>query len=164
MGQELVQIATGIGTAHTNSTDEASLYRKEFKPGELGAGKIFEFAAGAIVSGNNSTDTVTPRLRWGPTSATPASNTALGAAAAVDSEDADMGKAFVRIVCESATRAVVEGYVTTIDAVPLATQFGPTVLTIDPTATYYLDYTADWSVAHAGNIIAAAFGYAKELA
>lgn len=157
MSARLLQQATAEGAEHENTTTEGSIARKTFAPNELTPGKIFKFECPIVVNDNNSTDTVTAAVRFGTTSATPASNTLCGTSAAVDSEDADFGLVTGTLSVQTPTRAVIYGWIAAPDAanVVKAAAFYA-VLTIAADTTYYLDVTLDWSVAHADNEAAAA--------
>lgn len=153
----LIQAATAEGTEHENSTTEGSIARKSFAAYELQAGQVYHFACAIVVNDNNSTDTLTVAVRFGTTSATPASNTAIGTSAAVDVADADFAVVTGYISVQSATRAVIYGFLSATDAanVEKACAFYA-VHTLDATVANYLDITLDWSVAHADNEAAAA--------
>jgi hypothetical protein len=157
MSLRIVQLATAEGAEHENTTTENTIARKIFKANELSAGKVYNFHCGVIVNDNNSTDTLTLAVRFGTTSATPASNTSLAASSAVDSEDADQAVVWGSIHVQTTTRAIALVYMQAPDAKGTgAVTAHMTVLTIAADTTYYLDVTADWSVAHADNEVAAA--------
>lgn len=146
----LVQMALAAGADHENTTDEGSIARKVFAPNELSAGKVFEFECLSNVLDNNSTDTLTMAVRFGSAAAA-ASNTACATSGAVNAEDADMCLIRGRIHVQSATRAVMTVAMSDPDAEGIAVKAYQQVLTIAPDTTYYLDVTADWSVAHEDN-------------
>lgn len=152
----IVQMSASEGAEHENTTTENTIARKTFSPGELTAGKVYTGTVGVIVNDNNSTDTLTLAVRFGTTSATPASNTSGGASSAVDSEDADQAVVKWELHVQTATRAILYVDMQAPDAKGTgAVTRHMTVLTIVATSTYYLDVTADWSVAHADNEVAA---------
>lgn len=158
MSFRLVTMNLAEGTEHENSTDEGSIASKTFAAGELQPGKVYGFECSIVVNDSNSTDTLTPRVRFG-TSATPSSNTAIWTGAAVDSEDGDVGLISGTIHVHSSTRAVINVCGTNgVDAVAtlatISTSVVATLSSPDSTA-YYLDITLDWSVAHADNEAAA---------
>jgi hypothetical protein len=141
-----------VGTTHADSTTEASLARKVFSANALSPGKIFRFTGAFRVYDNNSTDTLVPRVRFGTTSATPASNTECGVGLAVDVADDDVFLVDGYLHVQTTTRAVIYGFLTDCDAEAsrlVGTFFE--ILTIAADTQYYLDITADWSVAHADN-------------
>lgn len=153
--QKIVSQITAAGTAHSNSTTEASLARKTFSAGELQPGKVFDIRGAARVTASNSTDTVTMALRFG-TSTTVTSNTAVGSSAAVDAADSDVAIVDAKLEVQTATRAVISGYISDSDAngSKLMQEF-MSILTIDASVPSYLDFTADWSVASSSNSIQA---------
>lgn len=143
------------GTEVENTTTETSMSQYAFLAGTLTPGKLYMISGGMIVIDNNSTDTATLRLRLGTNATTPASNTNLGASAAVDVVDNDYAtvSGFIHVV--SATRAVATVYVQAPDATGVEAVYGhTTVLAIAQGTDYYLDWTAEWSVAHADNELA----------
>ncbi len=156
-GSRVTQIASAEGAEHENTVTENYVARKTFAANELSRGKVFRGVAGVIVNDNNATDTLTLGVRFGSTSATPASNTDCGRSAAVDSEDADQAVVTWELHVQSTTRAVLLVSVQDPDAKGTgAVTEHMTVLTIAADTVYYLDVTADWSVAHADNEVAAA--------
>lgn len=160
----VTDLATGEGAEVENTTTEGSLYRRIFQPGELVPGKVYQMRVPVIVNDNNSTDTCTLRVRFG-TNTAPASNTACGASAAINVEDADAALVIAYLEVQSASRAVCYGMLSAPDAanVEKMCSFGPTVLTIATGGgPYYWDVSATWSVAHADNEVAAAGGHVIE--
>jgi hypothetical protein len=159
MSARIVEMIEGAGTAHTNSTDEASLARKAFAADELSKGKIYKFFGAFRATATNSTDTLTPRIRFG-TSGTVTSNTEIGVGSAVDVANDDTFIVDGYLHVQSATRAVFHGLISDCDAdgSKLLNSFYQ-VFTIAAGTAYNLDITADWSVANAGNSVQAeAFG------
>ena len=151
MSQRLVQMSLAAGTAHSDSTTEASLARRAFAVGELLPGKIYGFEAGIIASATNSTDTLALRVRFG-SSSTVTSNTAVATSAAVDVADGDVSYVRGTIHVQSATRYVCHATVPDIDAVmTIADKSTVVVFTAVAETAYYLDVTADWSVASSSN-------------
>ena len=154
MSLRLTTMNLAVGTEHENTTTEGSIARKTFAAGELQPGKIYGFECSIVVIDSNSTDTLTPAVRFG-TSTTVTSNTAIWAGAAVDVADADVGLISGTIHVHSATRAVINVVGTNgVDAVAslatISTSVVATLASPDSTA-YYLDITLDWSVANADN-------------
>ncbi len=76
-----VDVDTAAGTSHTNSTDEAVLTSYVIPAATLKAGSTVHVRWGARVTVNNSTTTLTGRLRLGATTLT---GTALVTTSAVD--------------------------------------------------------------------------------
>jgi hypothetical protein len=152
----IVQMSTAEGAEHENSTTEGSIARKQFVAGELLPGKVYGFECGVIVNDNNSTDTLTLTVRFG-TSSTVTSNTAIATSAAVDVADGDVAIVRGTIEVQSATRYVFRVEMAEPDAIGTITMKnqGPVLFTAAAGTAYYLDVTADWSVAHADNEVAA---------
>lgn len=151
MSLQLRQIASGAGTALSDSTTETSLARKTFAANELSEGKLFRFGGAVRATATNSTDTLAIGLRFG-SSTTPGSNTACAASAAVDVANNDAAIVDGIIEVQSATRAVIYGTISDVDAEGSklqATFFE--ILTIAADTVYYLDLTGTWSVASASN-------------
>lgn len=156
MSHRLIDQLVGPGTKHTNTTTENKIARHTFAAGDLQPGKKFVIDGGASAPSSNSTDTCTMALRFGTTSATPASNTLIGTSAAVDTANDDVAAFHCELDVQSATRAVAHGWLSDLDASgsKLTYEFVK-VLTIDNTVVNYFDWTAGWSVAHADNQVEA---------
>lgn len=156
MSYRLVSMSLAEGTEHENTTTEGSIARKLFNAGELQPGKIYGFECGIVVNDNNSTDTLTPAVRFG-TSSTVTSNTAIATGGAVDVADADVGMVCGTIHVQSATRIVFCVRMANTDAAGTINMvnYGPVLFTSTADTAYYLDVTLDWSVAHADNEAAA---------
>jgi len=162
MPHRITQIATGQGTEHENTTTEGSIARKIFVANELSPGKVYHFGATVEVVDNNSTDTLTLAVRFG-SSSTVTSNTAVATSAAVDVADADQAVISGWIEVHSTTRAVIAIMMSEADAIgTISMKSHKAVLTIAADTAYYLDVTADWSVAHADNEVAADSFYVSE--
>jgi hypothetical protein len=152
----VVSIATAEGSEHTNSTTEASIARYSFGGYELLPGKVYDFECGVVVNSTNATDTLTLAVRFG-SSSTVTSNTAIATSAAVDVANGDVAIVRGSIEVQSATRAVFLVQMAEPDAIATITvkNQGPVLFTLAAGTAYYLDVTADWSVAHADNQVAA---------
>lgn len=156
MGSLIRTFASAEGAEHENTTDEGSIAKHTFTADSLQAGKVFDFRCAIVVNDNNSTDTATLAVRFG-SSTTVTSNTACGTSNAIDVADADLAVITGHVACHTATRAVVYGLISAPDAANVQAAYPfYTVVTIAAGTTYYLDITADWSVAHADNELAAA--------
>lgn len=156
MSSRMIAAISAEGAEHENTTTEGSIARHIFPANSMSPGKVYEFTCAIIVNDNNSTDTLTPAVRFG-SSATVTSNTAVASLAAVDVADADVGGVHGFIHVHSATRAVIEVYGAETDATGTITaKYFLAVPTFDSTVAQYLDVTLDWSVAHADNEAAAA--------
>lgn len=158
------QVASGEGTEHENTLVEGSIYRKSFAANELRPGQVYSFAVPIIVNDNNSTDSLTPAVRFG-TSDTVASNTLVASGSVIDVADNDVGVVFGWIEVHSSTRAVIFGGISGCDAngTVALNQFA-SVVTIAPDTAYRLDVTLDWSVAHVDNEAAAMGGHVLSIA
>ena len=160
MSVRLIAAAIAQGTEVENTTTEGALASHTFAADTLQVGAVYMITGSAKVIDSNSTDTITPRLRFGA-STTPGSNTAVAAGAAVDAADDDVQSfcAFMS-VRSIGTAGVVwfHGSMSECDAAAAATTpmhgFSTTVASLDTTAALYFDYTAEWSVAHADNEVA----------
>jgi hypothetical protein len=156
MGARIVDLTTAAGTAHSNSTTEASLASHSFSAGSLTPGKVYLIRGGARATATNGSDTATMRIRWG-TSDTVASNTEVGVGAAVDVADNDVSTFTADLICQTATRAVLTGVLFDCDATNTADagQHFASILTIDQATAYRFDFTCDWSAASSSNSIQA---------
>ncbi len=150
------QLSSAEGTEHENTTTEGSVCRYQFLAGSLTPGKIIEFECGVVVNDNNSTDTLTPAIRFG-TSSTVTSNTSIAVGGAIDVADADVCIIRGTITVQSATRIVFNPQIADCDAAGTITMdgHGPVLFASTAATAYYLDVTLDWSVAHADNEAAA---------
>lgn len=164
----LIEAITARGTEVENTTTEGSLARHTFPAGFWQEGKVVDVSASLHVVDNNSTDTLTPRIRFGA-STSPGSNTEIAAGAAVDVVDDDVGLARFTITCRESTddpssvELVFAGFITSADATPAIVPFKTIVTAVDTLAATYLDYTAEWSAAHADNEVAADTFEVREL-
>lgn len=154
----VTQLALAIGTAVENTVTEGSVARKIFAAYELTPGKAYQFDAVVIASATNATDTLIAAVRFG-TSATPTANTACATGTAVDVANGNMVVVRGILHVQSATRAVLTLNMNDAGADGTAVKAYSEVLVINPAVANYLDITAKWSVASAGNVAACdAFG------
>lgn len=158
MGLRLLAADTAQGTEVENTTTEGALASYTCPADFWKVGKTVLISGGCIVVDNNSTDTLTLRLRFGG-STTPGSNTALAVADAVDAADADLAAVWGTLTCRTVGTAgtfAFSGFISTPDAAAATViRAGCAVISsIDTTAATYIDYTATWSVAHADNEVA----------
>lgn len=155
MGVRILAMNTAAGTAHSNSTDEGSLARYQFAAYALQPGTIIEFECSARATSTNSTDTLTIAVRWG-SSATVTSNTACATSGAIDAANDDVCVVRGRLHVHSTTRAVMTVYLHDPDAEgTTSVEAYSEILTLVAGTAYYLDVTADWSVASASNSVQA---------
>lgn len=161
MAFNLLSAQIAEGTEVENTTTEGALASHTFAANSLQVGKVYLITGSALVVDSNSTDTLTLRLRIGA-SAAPASNTAVAATAAIDSADGDIA-AFVAYMTVRAVgtagSVVIHGSICQADAEAVGTTpmfgFHQVVTSLDTTAALNLQYSAEWSVAHADNEVSA---------
>jgi hypothetical protein len=162
----LIAVLIAAGADHENTTTEGPVYDHTFPANFWTPGKVVRATLGAIVSDNNSTDTLTMLVRVG---ATAAGGTAVATSAGVDAADGDVHMAIVEITCRSVGATGVLAVVVTMND-PDATGtinmkgYGPVLVTVDTTAATHLGYMADWSVAHADNEVACEYATVWEAA
>lgn len=146
----------GPGAPLTNTTTEGSLAGIVFPAFTLHPTQVIEFTASARVEKSNSTDTLTPRVRFGTDLEDPTANTDVATGAAVDAEDGDVFVVQGRIHCQKG-RLVIEGVLSDCDAAgsKVLSQFCEVVDEPDLSVPHRLDVTGTWSVASADNIIQA---------
>lgn len=160
MSYRLLSAAIAEGAEVENTTTEGALASYTFAANSLQPGKVYMITGSAVVNDSNSTDTITPRLRFGANTA-PASNTAVAAGAAVDAADADVQSFICYMTVRSVGTAgsvVFHGSMSECDAAAAATTpvhgFSTVVSSLDTTAALYFQHSAEWSVAHADNEVA----------
>jgi len=161
MSLRILALVTAIGAEVENTTTEGNLASHTFAADSLQAGKVYLITGSAVVVDNNSTDTLTLRLRFG-SSTLPASNTAVVTTAAIDSADADVATFICFMTVRSVGTAGVvafHGSICQPDAEGVGTTpmfgFNQVQTAVDTTAALYFQYSAEWSVAHADNEVAA---------
>jgi hypothetical protein len=149
---KLISADVADGTTHSNSTDEAVLASYVFPANFFTSGKVIKFDCALEVPSSNATDTLTVRVRFGPTTLT---GTALATSSAVDSANSDVCAITGTIVCRDADSSgtiVAMIFLNDPDATGQATEsYVAEVSSLDFTAAQRLEVTGDWSVAHADN-------------
>ena len=163
MGFRLIDITTGAGTAHTNSTTETSLYKRTFAGAELRAGKVYECVGISRATATNGADTLTMAVRFGTNATTPTSNTAIATSTAVDAVNNDISVVRGKIIVQSATRYVLAVYMCDPDAEGEAVLAFHAIFVAVAETAYTLDITADWSAADVGDSVQAEAAYVAEL-
>ena len=149
-GQAKATVADG--TSHENTATEGSLDKLAIPANALVPGSTIRIWASGIVEDNNSTDTLTIFIRLGTHATLPASNVAAFTSAAVDAVDADVYALNGVIQIRTATTAVAMWSYQDPDAAATTPKFQNTAeFAVDTTSAMYLDFSADWSVAHADN-------------
>lgn len=161
MAFNLLSAQIAEGTEVENTTTEGALASHTFAANSLQAGKVYLITGSALVVDNNSTDTLTLRLRFGA-STTPASNDPIVATAAIDVADNDVAVFVAYMTVRSVGTAgsvVFHGEICQADAEAVGTTpmfgFREVFTSLDTTAALYLQYSAAWSVAHADNEVSA---------
>lgn len=164
----IIAVQTTEGAEHEDSVTEGSLHRVTFPANFWSPGKVVAYRAAANVNDSNSTDTLTMALRFGDSS-TVTSNDALAASNAVDVADNDKAMVDMTLVCrdvgDGTYTVVAMGVISDPDASDILVNHAAAVATaFDPADATYLDYTADWSVAHADNEVACIAAVCYEIA
>lgn len=148
-GQAHAQVAAG--TALTNSTVETALSSYTIPANTLVVGSTIRCWAQGIATATNSSDTLTIYLRFG-TSTTTASNEAVFTSTSPDAVNNDVFALHAVIQVRTATTAVAMISYQDPDAVATAPKWLlKAEFAINVTAANYLQCSADWSVANAGN-------------
>ncbi len=153
----LLSAAVAQGTEVENTTTEGVLASYTFEENFFKKGKVVHFEALVKVLDNNSTDTLVVRARLGGTTLT---GTAIVTTSAVDVSDDDICVVRGSLVCRDNPTAsgtiVAMAEANDPDAAGQATEsYGAVVSSLDLTADLLLEITAEWSVAHADNEVAA---------
>ena len=136
----------GTGREHENSTDAADMFSYTIPANTLEKGDIVRIKVYCTVIDSNSTDTLTPILKFG--------GTAIATGAALDVADDDIVYAWADVHC---TATGSSGTCTAIseirtDAIGAVHVMATTALTsMDTTGGLAVALNADWSVAHADN-------------
>jgi hypothetical protein len=145
VGEKLFSEA-GTGREHENSTDAADLFSYMIPANKLEVGDIVRIKVFCTVVDSNSTDTLTPILKFG--------GTAIATGAALDVADDDIIYAWADV---HVTATGSSGTMTAIsemrtDALGATVVIGQTALTSkDTTGTLAVALNVDWSAAHADN-------------
>ena len=152
-GQAKATVADG--TSHENTVTEGSLDKLAIPANTLVAGSTIRVWASGIVEDENSNDTLTIFIRLGAHATLPASNVAAFTSAAIDAVDADVyalnGVIQIRTAGSSGTAVAMFSYQDP-DAAATTPKWQLTAsFAVDTTVANYLDFSADWSVAHAEN-------------
>ena len=136
----------GTGREHENTTDAANLFSYQIEPDKLELGDIVRIKVFCTVVDSNSTDTLTPILKFG--------GTAVATGAALDVADDDIVYAWADV---HVTATGSSGTMTAIseirtDALGATVVIGQTALTSkDTTGALEVALNVDWSAAHADN-------------
>ena len=145
VGERLFSEA-GTGREHENSTDALDIFSYYIPANKLEIGDIVRIKVFGTVVDNNSTNTLTPILKFG--------GTAIATGAALDVADDDIVYAWADV---HVTATGSSGTMTAIseirtDALGAVHVIGQTALTsMDTTGTLQIVLNVDWSAAHADN-------------
>ena len=136
----------GTGREHENSTDDLDIFSYYIPANKLEVGDIVRIKVFGTVVDNNSTNTLTPILKFG--------GTAIATGAALDVDDDDIVYAWadvhVTAIGSSGTMTAISEIRT--DALGAVHVIGQTALTSkDTTGTLQIVLNVDWSAAHADN-------------
>ena len=145
VGEKLFSEA-GTGREHENSTDAADLFSYMIPANKLEVGDIVRIKAFCTVIDSNSTDTLTPILKFG--------GTAIATGAALDVADDDIIYAWadVHVTASGSSGAMTAISEIRTDALGATVVIGQTALTSkDTTGTLAVALNVDWSAAHADN-------------
>ena len=149
-----VHADTASGTTLTGTSTEGSLARYIIPANTLVAGSTIRIKAAGSIPDQNSTDTLTIRIRIG-SSSTVTSNATAFVSAAIDSEDGDLFFLDSLITCRGvgATAAIIAiNHYQDPDVAGTATKWSSAGgITVNTTAALYLDVTGDWSAADPDN-------------
>jgi len=145
VGEKLFSEA-GTGREHENSTDAADLFSYMIPANKLEVGDIVRIKVFCTVVDNNSTNTLTPILKFGGTAI------ATGAALDVDDDDIVYAWADVHVTATGSSGTMTAISEMRTDALGATVVIGQTALTSkDTTGTLAVALNVDWSAAHADN-------------
>ena len=136
----------GTGREHENTTDDANLFSYQIEPDKLELGDIVRIKVFCTVVESNSTDTLTPILKFGGTAV------AAGAALDVAVDDIVYAWADVHVTATGSSGTMTAISEIRTDALGAVHVIGQTALTsMDTTGTLQIVLNVDWSAAHADN-------------
>lgn len=149
----LLSAQVADGTEHENSTDEGVLASYVFPAYGMQKGNVYRITFSVRVIDNNSTDTLTIKVRVGTTTLT---GDAVITTGAVDVADGDICVGWLEIVPRGnpsdAVDLVCFGMASDPDAAGIAVKGYSAIVSSEETnAAVRVELTADWSVAHADN-------------
>jgi hypothetical protein len=145
VGEKLFSEA-GTGREHENSTDAADLFSYMIPANKLEVGDIVRIKVFCTVVDSNSTNTLTPILKFGGTAI------ATGAALDVDDDDIIYAWADVHVTATGSSGTMTAISEMRTDALGATVVIGQTALTSkDTTGTLAVALNVDWSAAHADN-------------
>ena len=145
VGERLFSEA-GTGREHENSTDALDIFSYYIPANKLEVGDIVRIKVFGTVVDNNSTNTLTPILKFGGTAI------ATGAALDVDDDDIVYAWADVHVTATGSSGTMTAISEIRTDALGGTVVIGQTALTSkDTTSTIQVVLNVDWSAAHADN-------------
>ena len=145
VGERLFSEA-GTGREHENSTDALDIFSYYIPANKLEIGDIVRIKVFGTVVDNNSTNTLTPILKFGGTAI------ATGAALDVDDDDIVYAWADVHVTATGSSGTMTAISEIRTDALGAVHVIGQTALTsMDTTGTLQIVLNVDWSAAHADN-------------
>lgn len=148
----LLSALTTAGTALTASSTETVLTSATLKAYSLQPGKVYRVHAAVLATATNATDTLTVRIRVGPTTLT---GTAVASTGAVDVANSDVAVADLHMVvrdADSASVVLVSGSASVLGAEGTATMRAAfESLSLDNAADQLIEVTGQWSSTSASN-------------
>ena len=145
VGERLFSEA-GTGREHENSTDALDIFSYYIPANKLEIGDIVRIKVFGTVVDQNSSDTLTPILKFGGTAI------ATGAALDVDDDDIVYAWADVHVTATGSSGTMTAISEIRTDALGAVHVIGQTALTsMDTTGTLQIVLNVDWSAAHADN-------------
>lgn len=148
----IAYLLTAAGTALTASSSETVLASGSLKAFSLQPGKVYRVRAAVLATATNSTDTLTVRLRVGPTTLT---GTVVGSSGAVDAANSDVVVVDVEMVvrdADSSSVVLAHGLVSAVGAEGTGTARSAfESLALDSGAEQLVEITGQWSSTSAGN-------------
>lgn len=148
----LLHALTTAGTALTASSTETVLASHTLKAYSLQPGKVYRLHAAVLATATNSTDTLTVKVRVGPTTLT---GTVCASTGAVDVANSDVAVADLHLVvrdADSSSVVLVSGSASILGAEGTATMRAAfESLALDNAADQLVEVTGQWSSTNAGN-------------
>ena len=145
VGERLFSEA-GTGREHENSTDALDIFSYYIPANKLEIGDIVRIKVFGTVVDSNSSDTLTPILKFGGTAI------ATGAALAVADDDIVFAEADVHVTATGSSGTCTAIAEIRTDALGAVHVIGQTALTsMDTTGGLAVALNVDWSAAHADN-------------
>lgn len=148
----LLSVLSAAGTALTASSSEAVLTSATLKAYSLQPNKVYRLQAAVIATATNSTDTLTVKVRVGPTTLT---GTVCASTGAVDVANSDVAVIDISMVVRDADAAsvvMVTGSASVLGAEGTATLRSVyESLSLDNAVDQLIEITGQWSTTSASN-------------